>query len=103
MFRYIPIHLIVAELGEEKAAVLPLFHSFTGCDTVSSFNGKGKKTAWDIWMMMDEMTTCMQSLMISPENFMQHLALFERFVILMYDRTSNLEDVSNEFLAIIQI
>ena len=28
---------------------LPMFHAFTGCDTVSFFGGKGKKTAWNTW------------------------------------------------------
>ena len=29
---------------------LPYFYAFTGCDTVSSFNGKGKCTFFDTWM-----------------------------------------------------
>ena len=29
-------------------ATLPLFHAFTGCDTVSAFCGRGK-TAWNTW------------------------------------------------------
>ena len=28
---------------------LPLFHSLTGCDTVSAFRGKGMPTAWGIF------------------------------------------------------
>ena len=31
-----------------------MFHAFTGCDTVSSFDGRGKKTAWDTWMTFDD-------------------------------------------------
>ena len=27
---------------------LPFFHALTGCDTVSAFHGKGKRTAWEI-------------------------------------------------------
>ena len=41
--RYIPAHQIATSLGVEKARALPMFHAFTGCDTVSSFAGKGKK------------------------------------------------------------
>ena len=47
--RYIPAHEIAKELGSEKSKALPMFHAFTGCDTVSSFAGKGKKTAFDTW------------------------------------------------------
>ena len=45
--RYIPAHEIATSLGAEKAQALPMFHAFTGCDTVSSFAGKGEKTAFD--------------------------------------------------------
>ena len=40
--RYIPAHQIAVNLGEEKCRALTFFHAFTGCDTVSTFPGKGK-------------------------------------------------------------
>eukprot|EP00794_Sanderia_malayensis_P001903 gene1903-2161_t len=43
--RWIPIHRIVKALGEEKCSALLYWHAFTGCDTVSSFAGKGKTSA----------------------------------------------------------
>ena len=45
-FRKINIGNITKALGYSVSRVLPLFHSFTGCDSVSSFSGKGKKSAW---------------------------------------------------------
>ena len=42
-FRYIPAHEIAAALGPLRSKCLPMFRSITGCDTVSSFNGIGKK------------------------------------------------------------
>ena len=36
-------------LGPDKCRGLPAFHAFTGCDTVSSFGGRSKKTAWETW------------------------------------------------------
>ena len=47
-FRYLAAHEISATLGPEKARALPVFHALTGCDTVSSFAGHGKKTAWAV-------------------------------------------------------
>lgn len=44
-FRHIPAHIIAKEPGSTRSSCLPLFHSFTGHDTVSFFNGIGKKTA----------------------------------------------------------
>ena len=43
--RSFAIHDIASALGSEKSSSLPLFHALTGCDTVSCFSGKGKKTA----------------------------------------------------------
>ena len=42
-FRYLAAHEISAALGPEKACALPVFHALTGCDTVSSFAGHGKR------------------------------------------------------------
>ena len=41
--RYLASHEISAALGPEKARAPPVFHALTGCDTVSSFAGHGKK------------------------------------------------------------
>ena len=42
-FRYLAAHKLAVILGPEKALALPMFHALTGCDTVSSFAGHGKK------------------------------------------------------------
>ena len=42
-FRFIPIHEIVSSLTPKICSSLLAFHAFTGCDTVSSFGGRGKK------------------------------------------------------------
>jgi len=65
------------------------FHSFTGCDTVSFFAGRGKKTAWDMWISNDEITTIFQQLTNFPNEILDdQLALLERFVVLLHDHTS---------------
>ena len=46
-FRYIPAHEIASSLGPDKSQALPVFHAYMGYDTVSSFNTRGKKTAWE--------------------------------------------------------
>ena len=35
-FRYILVHDISLSLGPDKSQALPVFHAYTGCDTVSS-------------------------------------------------------------------
>ena len=41
--RYFPIHQFAKSLSEEVYRALPFWFTFTGCDTVSMFAGKGKK------------------------------------------------------------
>ncbi|GFO47368.1 hypothetical protein PoB_007387300 [Plakobranchus ocellatus] len=86
--RYIPAHNITKELGYEKACALPMFHAFTGCDTVSSFAGRGKKTAFDIWKSFDEVTPVFSSLLTDPSTFNDDcMSVLEAYVVLLYDRT----------------
>ena len=46
--RYINVTSFSKSVGERIAASLPGIHAFTGCDTVSSFAGKGKKNAFKL-------------------------------------------------------
>ena len=93
-FRYIAVHEIAQTLGPQKSVVLPVFHSITGCDTVSSFNGRGKKTAWEVWEFFPEVTNAFRE--IGQTHFITEDSqlLIERFVILMSDRTSELIDIN---------
>ena len=93
--RYVPAHDISSSLGPFKSCTLPLFHALTGCDTVSAFKHKGKRTAWDTWKVYPELTTTLLSLMDNPTLTPESLAVIERFVILMYDRGSDLFDVDH--------
>ena len=42
--RWLPIHIYAAILKEEICRALPFWFTVTGCDTVSMFAGRGKKT-----------------------------------------------------------
>ena len=87
--RYIPAHHIATSLGAEKARALPMFHAFTGCDTVSSFAGRGKKTAFDTWKSFDAVTSVFANLVTRPGCFNdESMSVLESFVVLLYDRTS---------------
>ena len=84
-FRYINITLIAQMLGDQKCKALPAFHALTGCDTTSSFAGRGKHTAWITWNMFPDITSALCTL----------LSTFERFVVLLYDRGSSDENVNS--------
>jgi hypothetical protein len=54
--RWLPVHEYVANLGEDTCAAFPFWYAFTGCDTVSSFCGRGKKICWNAWKAYSDVT-----------------------------------------------
>lgn len=64
--------------------MLPLFHAFTGCDTVSCFNGKGKKSAFEAWEAFPAVT---EGFILAIEGRTEEaMAIIEKYVINLYDR-----------------
>ena len=46
---------------------LAVFHAFTGSDTVSAFEGRGKKTAWNVWKVFPDVTKALEDLMLMED------------------------------------
>lgn len=89
-FRYIAIHELVVTMNPRQCFTLPVFHALTGCETVSAFAGRGKKTAWETWKVFPEVTVAFEEPLHMPADVsVEAMALLERFVVLMYDRTSD--------------
>lgn len=94
-FRYIPAHTIAVQLGPQQSKALPMFHSLTGCDTVSFLAGRGKVTAWEVWNVFPQITTTLASLAAGPAQISdEEFADIERFVVLLYSKTSAQRDVN---------
>ena len=66
-YRLIAAHSIASAIGSEKVKALPFFHALTGCDTTSTFAGRSKKTAWDIWTVFPDVTPAFISLSAEPQ------------------------------------
>ena len=93
-FRYLSAHQIAVSVGLEKSLALPMFHALTGCDTVSEFVGHGKQTAWSTWNAFPELTDALLELAHVPTEVTEPIMkVFERFIVLLYDRTSTCTDV----------
>ena len=87
--RWIPVHEVVSAVGPEKASGILYFHAFTGCDIVSAFRGKGKKSAWLTWNVCDEVSETFIKLSHCPTEVSDDdLQKLENFLVLMYDRSS---------------
>lgn len=68
--------------------MLTLKSKFTG------FGGRGKRTAWETWKAYGEVTPAFCALASAPESIDDWIQPLERFVILLYDRTSGLSNVN---------
>jgi len=91
---HIPVHDIISSLPQSKmmCASLPLFHAITGCDTVSSFFGFGKKKSWDCWMLnLFEFCDLFTSFNFSSSS--SSIKDMQKFVIALYARSFNIEDI----------
>lgn len=47
IFRFLAAHEMARALGPDQCKALPISHAFSGCDAVSCFGGRGKRTSWD--------------------------------------------------------
>ena len=93
--RYIGVHEIANKLDSSTCAALPMFHALTGCNTVSAFAGRGKKTAWETWKAFPEVTEAFAELQQMQGDLSElSKSRLERFVVLMYDRTSEATEVN---------
>ena len=96
-FRHLAAHEMARGLGPERCMALPMFHAIIGCDTVSSFGGRGKRTAWDTWMTFSDATGAFCALASTPYAVDQCLELLERYVVLLYDRTRSQTTVNQNY------
>ena len=92
--KILPTHRYASALGPVRSRILPIFHALTGSDTTSFFARHGKKTAWNTWETYPEVTRAFVELASGPSSITDEtLATIERFIVLMYDRTSTLDKV----------
>ena len=87
--KWIPIHELLNAIGPARASGIMYLHAYIGCDVVSPFTGKGKKSAWQKLDVFDEITETFSKLSHFPTEVTDtDLNTLERFVVLMYDRSS---------------
>lgn len=77
-----------------------LFHSYMGCDTTSGFFGKGKKMAWEAWKCYPDVTRAFTHMALNPYTNLhtdsQYFHLLERFTVVLYNKSSALDNVNEE-------
>ena len=87
------VSTIAEKLGTTVCQALPFFHALTGCDTTSAFKNIGKKTAYEVMIkVLPDIQNTFSTFFFNP--FKQitkespEFKAIERFVILLYSRTS---------------
>ena len=92
-FALYSINAIYEEIGANTAQALPVFHAFSGCDTTSSFHGKGKRSVWEAWKSFPEVTSAFLFIAENPFKAVDitfpHFMTLERFTVILYDKTSD--------------
>ena len=92
--KWIPIHELLNAIGPARASGNMYFHAFTGCDVVSAFRGKVKKSAWQTWDVFYEVAETFSNLSQFPTEVTDtELKTLERGVVLVYDRSNAATDV----------
>ncbi len=92
--RFIPIHAIYDALNEEQHRILLSCYCMTGCDTISSFHGHGKRTAFKV--MMTDAASYIELSHIAEDTSMFNAMIMcaRRYIAALYGYTSNsLNDV----------
>ena len=90
-----PIHCYVEQLGYEISKSLIFWYAFTGYDTVSSFNHRGKIAKWETWKVFPDITNTFMSLANKPLELQDiDSNAIEKFVCLLYSRTTDLYKVN---------
>ena len=94
--RWIHVHELCLAIGLAKTRQILFFHAFTGCDVVSAFRGKGKKSAWltcDAYTEVSDVFAKLSQYPLTVDD--EDLQILEKFVVIMCDRSSTAEGVGD--------
>ena len=73
-----------------------VLHAFSGCDTTSAFNGKGKKSVWQAWHVYEDIRDiCVSRQSSLPDVEDDHFKKMERLTVILYDKTSPLRSIND--------
>lgn len=96
--REISIKNLANSLGQARSQALIFLHAFSGCDTISAFKSIGKKKAYEALRAYPEIESVFVDLYNNPfQELTENDSKFkkiERFVVLMYARTSIIQSVN---------
>ena len=94
LFHYLFDCIQACETGR-KVIISTKDEAISGCDTVSSFLGRGKKSAWLAWSSCPSVTDAFLDLSLQPTCVNSDtLEKIERFIVIVYSRTCSASGVN---------
>ena len=82
------INAIWHSLVRETSAALPIFHCYTGCDTISAFCGNVKNQHGRLGLpTVRSLRPSGSKSVLSLDNRWPHFKLLERYTFIIYDKT----------------
>ena len=95
--KWIAVHRSAHFLSPPKCGAFPSWYALTGRDTVSSFPGKGMKSAWETSKCYPKATEVFLALSNSVDGvlFDNSISAIERFICLTYDKTTYILSVND--------
>ena len=93
--KFIPVHEIAAKMGKVTSQAFLFFHALSGCDTTSSISGKGKKSIFETWKLLPDISTTFAKLgaVSAPSEIHEHdFELVEKCFIALYSPSCNTEN-----------
>ena len=96
--RSIRLKTLAISLGQRRCQAMPFFHAFTGSQTTSAFKSIGKKKALGILKASEDSEKAFADIHCNPFQDLTEddpkFAVIQRFVVLMYSKTSILSSVN---------
>ena len=95
--KFIPVHEIAAKIGKITSQAFLLFHALSGCDTTSLLSRKGKKSFFETWKLLPDISTTSAKLgtVSAPSEIHdQDFKFVEKYFISLYSRSCNTENVN---------
>ena len=91
LFQFYSITEAHKKLGGDVADAMPVFHSFSGCDSVSAFFGHSKNAQFKAWMnhsKLTELTAALRGLSCCPnmETVKNSMEIIEPWVMSWYNK-----------------
>lgn len=94
-FKTFSIDTIAKTLLEKKCVALRGFHALTGCDSVSFFNGIGKKTFFNRWRSCEEVTEALLYISTPHNDIPDNIfGLIETYIISCYCATASSTEIN---------